>query len=243
MIFSSLPDEKTIVLGIIRDADNALTYEVILRRSGLTSGVLDGIIKSLVSEKRIMSFSEDHEKGIEEKNIRYFTVAGERESIENSVALNLWELSAAGMLYFAYGTDLEPGEMYRRNCPGSRFLCRGRLEGFELAFDRYIEEWRGTVASIKYSGGEGNVWGVLYSIAEKDWITLDKQEETPIKNRRVRVPVRTPFGLFCAQCYQSVPGDKRLPSKEYIEQIVKGSYFFNLPEKYIKYLKSLPVNG
>ncbi|MFZ5651569.1 MAG: gamma-glutamylcyclotransferase family protein, partial [Bacillota bacterium] len=161
---------------------------------------------------------------------------------ERAAAEHLWELSAAGMLYFAYGTDLEPEEMYRRNCPGSRFLCKGRLEGFDLAFDRYMEEWRGTVASIKYSGGEGNVWGVLYSIGEKDWDTLDNMEVTPLQSRRVRVPVRTSFGLFCAQCYQSVPGDKRLPSKDYIERIIKGSYLFGLPEKYVKYLKSLPVN-
>ncbi|MFZ5648462.1 MAG: gamma-glutamylcyclotransferase family protein [Bacillota bacterium] len=242
MVYSDLPDVKTSVLGIIRDADNALTYDVILRRSGLPKGVLDAAISSLVDGNRIMFFPDDQVKD-EEKNIRYFTVAGKREAIERAVADHLWELSAAGMLYFAYGTDMDPEEMYSRNCPGSRFLCKGRLEGFDLSFDRHMEEWRGTVASIKFSGGEGNVWGVLYSIGKNDWETLDRLEEIPGSNRRVRVPVRTSYGLFCAECYQSVPGDKRLPSKDYIEIIVKGSYFFGLPEKYIKYLKSLPVSG
>lgn len=239
MNFSVLPDGETVVLGIIRDSDHALTWQVILKRSGYTSGQLDTIINRLVDGKRITFFAEDTSKKTE--NRRYLTADGAIEAADTGVAEHLWELSAGGLLYFAYGSDLDPAEMYRERCPGSHFICRGHLEGFSLAFDRYLEEWRGTVASIKYSRDERGVWGVLYGVGAGDWSTLDRLEDVPRQNRRVMVPVRTSFGLFCARCYQSVPGDKRLPSKAYIDRIVKGSEFFGLPQKYIRQIKSLPV--
>ncbi|MFZ5632220.1 MAG: gamma-glutamylcyclotransferase family protein [Bacillota bacterium] len=240
MKFSSLPDNETAVLGMIRDADHAPAYDSILKRSGISADLLDGIISRLIDEKTITSFPEDAAKKREQR--RYLTVVEMREAVEKRVADHLWELSAGGRLYFAYGSDLDPEEMYTRRCPGSRFLCRGRLEGFGLTFDQYLEEWQGTVASIKFSEAESSVWGVLYCIKPEDWQKLDEFEDVPRHNRRVRVPVHTAYGLFCAECYQSVPGDKRLPSKRYIGKIIRGAEFFGLPQKYIRLVKSLPVN-
>jgi hypothetical protein len=48
--------------------------------------------------------------------------------------------------------------------------------------------------------------------------------------------------LFCADCYQSLPGDKDLPSGKYLEKMLAGSEFFGLPQKHVRYIKSLPVN-
>lgn len=239
MIFPTLPDNEAVILGIIRDSDHALTRDLILKRCGLPTDILDDTISRLVDDKKIMFFPGDEAKKREGR--RYQTVFEMREAVDKEVAGHLWELSAGGLLYFAYGSDLDPDEMYIRRCPESRFLCRGYLEGFELAFDRYLEEWQGTVASIMPSDAEGSVWGVLYSVKPGDWQALDRFEEVPGQNRRVRVPVRTSYGLFCAECYQSVPGDKRLPSKGYIDKIIRGAEFFGLPQKYIRLIKSLPV--
>ncbi|MHB8157036.1 MAG: gamma-glutamylcyclotransferase family protein [Desulfocucumaceae bacterium] len=240
MIFTSLPDNKEIILGIIRDADNALTRGVIQRRSGLSDLETDKTINSLVKENKITFFPE--EDGSKINKFRYLTVAEEKESIEGGVARHLWELSAGGLLYFAYGSDLDPGEMYRVRCPGSHFLCKGYIEGFDLSFDLYMEEWRGTVPSIKFSGSSRQVWGAVYCIKSGDWEKLDLYEGVPKINRRVNVPVHTAFGLFCAGGYQSLPGDKKLPSEKYMEKLLGGAEFFGLPQKYVRYIKSLPVN-
>lgn len=241
MSFPLLPDYDTAVLGIIRDADHAPSYDKILRQSGLSPEKLDSIICRLTEQHVITTFPEDTVKKKEQR--RYFSVMESMENIEKTVYTHLWELSSRGMLYFAYGSDMDPGEMYGRRCPGSIFLCRARLEGFSLTFDQYQEEWKGTVASIKLADGEGSVWGLIYCVKPEDWEKLDQYEEVPVRNRRVRVPVHTAYGLICADCYQSIPGDKRLPSRSYLDKIVNGANYFGLPQKYIRQVKSLPVSA
>ncbi|MFZ5644357.1 MAG: gamma-glutamylcyclotransferase family protein [Bacillota bacterium] len=231
----TLPDKRKIVLSIVRDADNALTRDVIVRRSGLADA--GEIIDSLVRENIITYFPD--EPGT---RLRYFTVAERMESIESQIAEHLWELSAEGMLYFAYGSDLNRDEMYKIKCPGSHFLCKGRIEGFDLSFDLFMEEWEGTVPSIKFSGSGIPVWGAVYFVKREDWGKLDVYEGVPRVNRRVKVPVYTSFGLFCADCYQSLPGDKKLPSGKYLDKVIEGLEFFGFPQKYVRYIKSLPVN-
>lgn len=235
----NLPDNKKIVLGIIRDAGNALTREVINRRSGLPDGQTDYIISSLVDEEKLTFFPANQAEKANKH--RYLTVPEKKESIEREVADHLWELSAAGRLYFAYGSDLNPEEMYKIRCPGSNFLCKGSIKGFELSFNLYLEEWEGTVPSIRFSGDSGEVWGALYCIGAEDWGKLDGYEDVPRLNRRVKVPVCTTYGTFCADCYQSLPGDKNLPSGKYLEKMLTGSEFFGLPQKHSRYIKSLPV--
>ena len=234
-----LPDIKKIILGIVRDADNALTREVITRRSGLPDSQTDHLISILVDEENLTYFPGD--KSNSGNKHRYVTVPGKKEAIERAVADHLWELSAAGKLYFAYGSDLNPEEMYKIRCPGSHFLCKGSIKGFELSFNLYLEEWEGTVPSIRYSGDSGQVWGALYCIGAEDWNNLDGYEDVPRLNRRVKVPVCTTYGVFCADCYQSLPGDKNLPSGKYLEKMLTGSEFFGLPQKHSRYIKSLPV--
>ncbi|MCL6610057.1 MAG: gamma-glutamylcyclotransferase [Peptococcaceae bacterium] len=237
----TLPDSETVVLGIIRDADHAPAYDLILKRSGFSAGQLDDLIGRLVDRKKITTFPGDSDKRKEVR--RYLTVPETGEAVDREIAAHLWEMSAGGLLYFAYGSDLDPEEMYKKRCPGSRFLCRGSLEGFDLVFDQYLEEWRGTLCSIKFSGDENRVWGVLYGVQAGHWQTLDSLENAPELNRRVRVPVRTAFGLFCAGCYQSVPGNRGLPSESYLEKMIRGAEFFGLPQKYIRMIKSLPAQG
>lgn len=236
----NLPDRKKIVLGIVRDADNALTSGVIIKRSGLPEAEIDIIINSLIDEGKL-TFFPGEPTGKAPKP-RYLTVPEKKESIESEVSQHLWELSAAGQLYFAYGSDLSPEEMYKIRCPGSNFLCKGHIEGFELSFDMYLEEWEGTVPSIKFTGGGTQVWGALYCIAGEDWNKLDGYEDAPRLNRRVKLPVHTSYGVFCADGYQSLPGDKKLPSGKYLEKVLAGLEFFGLPQNYIRYIKALPVN-
>ena len=239
MKYLTLPDQEAIILGVVRDADHSLTYDLILKRTGFASDVLDELISRLVEKKKITTLAGDETK--HRKSRRYLTVSETLEAVEGEVARHLWEMSARGLLFFAYGSDLDPTEMYNKHCPGSQFLCKGSLEGFDLTFDQYQENWRGMLCSIKFSKGEKRVWGALYAIQEKDWQTLDQLESIPHLYRRVSVPVQTVYGLFCAQCYQSIPGGKGLPSKEYLEKMINGASFFGLPQQYIRIIKSLPV--
>lgn len=235
-----LPDSKKIILGIIRDADNALTRDTIVKRSGLSEAETDNILSRLVGGNILTHFPE--EKTEIAKKLRYHTIPEKMEFVEREVANHLWELSAEGTLYFAYGSDLHPEEMYSERCPGSHFLCKGNIDGFELSFNLYLEEWQGTVPSINFSGESGQVWGALYYVDDSGWARLDGFEDVPRLNRRVKVPVHTAFGLFCADCYQALPGAKDLPSGKYLEKMLAGSEFFGLPQKHVRYIKSLPVN-
>lgn len=233
----NLPDKKMIVLGIIRDADNALTYETISRRSGVSAGQLETIIEDLINEEKIKTFPDDLSKTLDTR--RFHTNLSALPGADTLVAEHLWELSAAGLIYFAYGCDLDPGQMYGSRCPGSHYLCRASLDGFRLVFDRYSSEWGGGQASFRRCG-DSVIWGALYYVNTAHWQNLDKLEVTPFC-RRVRVPVRTSFGLFCTECYQSLPADIALPSRDYLDKIINGGQFFGLPQKYLRLIKSIPV--
>ncbi|GBF34069.1 hypothetical protein DCCM_3181 [Desulfocucumis palustris] len=232
-----LPDDKTLILGVIRDADNALDFDTIAKRSGYTRDMLEPVILSLVAEDRVVTFENDRTKPLEIR--RFHTNLNDPPGADALVAEHLWELSASGLLYFAYGCDLDPEQMYLKRCPGSHYLCRAALDGFRLAFDRYSAEWGGGQASFRRCENS-TVWGALYHVKPEHWSALDNVEVTPYC-RRVRVPVKTSFGLFCAECYQSFPAEIALPSKKYLDKIISGGHFFGLPQKYLRLVGSIPV--
>lgn len=72
-------------------------------------------------------------------------------------------------LYFAYGSNLNLGQM-RRRCPGSRPVRAHFLEEHELVL-------RG-VANIEDAPGS-HIPGAIYEICESDEKTLDKYEDFP----------------------------------------------------------------
>ena len=79
------------------------------------------------------------------------------------------------MLYFAYGSNMDPRQM-RRRCPSYRFVSIAKLEDHKLAFTRRSSRRRCGVADVVPSPGD-EVWGVLYYLKSKrDLLALDKAE-------------------------------------------------------------------
>ncbi len=142
-------------------------------------------------------------------------------------------------LYFAYGSNLNKGQMKRR-CPSSEFAGIARLDGYKLAFTRYSTKRKGGVASIEKSEGDC-VWGALYKVADEDIESLDKHEGVPysyLRNDEIQVasPDGKPVQVFT---YLANKTAYFTPHKDYLQQIIRGASQAELPAEYIEELKGV----
>ncbi len=69
------------------------------------------------------------------------------------------------MIYFAYGSNLNPGQMAER-CPEYRSLGVARLPGHRLCFPRFSPTRRCASAGFEPSPRDV-LWGALYEIPPK----------------------------------------------------------------------------
>src|SRR5574341_1707116 len=127
------------------------------------------------------------------------------------------------MLYFAYGSNMHPGQM-RKRCPGCAFVATGRLPDHRLAFSRLWAAWGGGgVADIQPAPGSV-VEGVVWEITEAHRNTHDKYEEYPTAYTRKDVVVETFDGrTLTAFAYVARAGGAYRPSRRYLRQIVEGA--------------------
>lgn len=128
-------------------------------------------------------------------------------------------------LYFAYGSNLDPGGMSYR-CPTAKPLGPARLDDWRLTF-------RG-VADIVPAKGT-SVRGALWLVTEADIKSLDRYEGAPHYYRQDWVTVDFGGKLVKAMTYIMV-GDHEvgLPSPFYLETIATGFRHFGLPIKRLK---------
>jgi len=78
------------------------------------------------------------------------------------------------MLYFAYGSNMDPVQMSER-CPGGAALGAARLDGWRLTFTRDSPAWGGGVGHIERAP-EDVVWGVLWDLTTEHLNALDEYE-------------------------------------------------------------------
>lgn len=157
-------------------------------------------------------------------------------------------------MYFAYGSNLLKKRIHINN-PSAEFIGIGRLEGHQLDFIKYSENWRGSSATIVPTEG-AHVWGAVWKLSKNDLPSLDKQEgvdtnwyfpkivkvSTPDNEKvecrtyqqTVNPPVRGP--------HQDIPHDRR-PSITYLNCILKGALECQLPDYYVQMLKKISHNG
>jgi hypothetical protein len=151
------------------------------------------------------------------------------------------------MIYFAYGTDINPAQMAER-CPGHRSLGVVRLPEYRLWFPRFSRTWNCASASITPSPND-TVFGVLYDVPPIEVATLHYQfgydpEGRAEFNRHelhevtvLRVGGSEPVK---AMTYVAVPdGTKALPSAAYIDAIIDGARYHGLPRAYLVVLKAI----
>tara|TARA_B100000315_G_scaffold145541_1_gene134465 strand:- start:4347 stop:4808 length:462 start_codon:yes stop_codon:yes gene_type:complete len=152
------------------------------------------------------------------------------------------------MLYFAYGSNMDPQQM-RRRCPGYRFVGIAMLADHKLAFSRRSPRRRCGVADVIPSPGD-EVWGVLYHIiSRREVLALDKAEGFKMGRKRVngydreRRKVWSPCSphkpltasLYIARQHLNPPP----PSEHYLRLMLSGATHWRLPTKYQLLLQSI----
>ncbi|KAI5644930.1 AIG2-like family domain-containing protein [Phthorimaea operculella] len=157
-------------------------------------------------------------------------------------------------LYFAYGSNLLKRRIHINN-PSAEFMGIGKLLDHQLDFIKSSLNWRGCSATIVPTK-DAHVWGAIWRIHNDDMESLDKQEGVDTKWYFAKlVEVVLPAGLTveCRTYQQTInpePRSKdellskeRLPSKTYMEVIIRGAMECNMPKYYIEFLKSIQHNN
>ncbi len=158
------------------------------------------------------------------------------------------------MLYFAYGSNLDPDEM-RERCPESRVVGLALLRDHRLTFPLRSERWGGGAAGVTHAHG-GAVWGALYELSESDLASLDAYEgwKGPGDHHNLydrdlatveltrpddgSVPRRVRAYTYFARTLNPTP-----PSRRYLETLLKGARHHRLPPEYIEWLESVEVGS
>lgn len=154
------------------------------------------------------------------------------------------------MIYFAYGSNMNPGQMAER-CPGHRSLGAARLPDHRLCFPRFSRTWG--CASASFTPSHGDVlFGALYEVPDNEILVLHHLEgcdpdSPPETNRHnfQEIAVRQLAGArgsvsVMAMTYVAVPDEtEALPSATYLNAIIDGARYHNLPRAYIAVLAAV----
>ena len=119
-------------------------------------------------------------------------------------------------LYFAYGSNLNVGQMAVR-CPMAQLVCRAVLEGYELAF-------RCGVLTILPKEG-GRIDGILWKVNDRDERALDRYEGYPHLYTKESLTVQTDAGSQTAVAYvMTAPYCEKAqpPSPAYLQTVLTG---------------------
>jgi gamma-glutamylcyclotransferase (GGCT)/AIG2-like uncharacterized protein YtfP len=156
------------------------------------------------------------------------------------------------MLYFAYGSNLDPDQM-RARCPDCRTVGVASLPDHRLTFPLHFEPWGGGTAGVAHAHGD-TVWGVVYELSEADLAALDSFEGwkgpgdhhnlydrdlvTVVLTRADdgSIPRRVRATTYFARTLNPMP-----PSRRYLDVILKGARHHRLPPEYIEWLESVEV--
>ena len=156
------------------------------------------------------------------------------------------------MLYFAYGSNLDP-EQLRERCPGSRVVGLAVLRDHRLAFPLHSDRWGGGTAGLLHAHGS-SVWGALYELTESDLTALDRFEgwNGPGDHHNLydrdlatveltrpddgSVPRRVRAYTYFARTLNPSP-----PSRRYLDTLLRGARYHKLPQEYVEWLESIPI--
>ena len=155
------------------------------------------------------------------------------------------------MLYFAYGSNMDPRQI-RRRCPSSRFEGVALLPDHELAFTLRSRRRRCGVANV-IPKMDNSVLGVLYRINRThDWKVLDLAEGFRSDRKRAN---RYTKSICSVQKLQGYPTEVSAfiyigiiekspppPSRAYLNQMIAGVDQWRFPESYKQSLERIIGN-
>lgn len=148
--------------------------------------------------------------------------------------------------YFGYGSNINLVSLRAKGVEpvSSR---KGILRGWRLVFN--VQHW------FRHEGGVGNirpsddphdlVEGMVHECPDEHLAPLDAVEAYGIGYDRILVPVETDEGIVQAFAYVGLPGfldDRCLPSRRYLNIILRGAEAAGLSPAYIEGLRHHPVH-
>jgi len=154
------------------------------------------------------------------------------------------------MLYFAYGSMMDFGEM-RKRCPSAQFVAVARLPDHSLQFTRRsVNRGCGVADAVPQQGRD--MWGAVYDLAEIDFARLDVSEGfRPGRPLNVNSYVRKQRHVYrdgaedqpiLVWIYLGNPQpNPPLPNAVYKKLIVEGAKFWHLPKPYQAELERIEI--
>ncbi|UCC73222.1 MAG: gamma-glutamylcyclotransferase [Gemmatimonadota bacterium] len=154
-------------------------------------------------------------------------------------------MSRPGLLYFAYGCNMDPEFLAR---VVGLTLERGwaaRLDGWRLAFNKGGEGDEGdSVVANLVPDARCCAYGVVYRLPTDALAVLDAFERVPEHYRRDALWVE-PCGRYARQAalaYLAQPSwitEEGTPDPEYLEVLLRGSARHGHPAAYVNWIRSL----
>jgi gamma-glutamylcyclotransferase (GGCT)/AIG2-like uncharacterized protein YtfP len=148
------------------------------------------------------------------------------------------------VLYYAYGSNLDPVQMIER-CPDAHVVGLGALHDHRLAFPRFSSGWEGGTAGVVPAHG-ATVWGVLFEVNEKGLLDLDRYEgcrgpgdpDNAYDREQLTVELTRPDDgsiprRVRAWAYVAREANPSPPSRRYLDTILRGARHHRLPEEYV----------
>ncbi len=158
------------------------------------------------------------------------------------------------MLYFAYGSNLDPDQM-REHCPAHQIVGMAALRDHRMSFPLFSQRWGGGVSSIEPHHGE-TLWGMLYELSDDDLRSLDEYEGFRSSGDQHNISEREQITVELvrpddgsiprkvrAATYRAHPSNASPPSARYRDALARGARHHKLPEEYVAKLESIPVGS
>jgi|GEM_PF-295940 len=147
--------------------------------------------------------------------------------------------------YFGYGSNINLHSLRAKGVVPVTSV-RAILYGWRLRFN--VQHWfshEGGVANIEQTGDPHDlVEGILHTCRDEELASLDAMESFGLGYDRIEVTVTADGGPVPAQTYVGLPGfidDTCLPSRRYLNIILKGATEAGLPPGYLEKLRHQPV--
>jgi gamma-glutamylcyclotransferase (GGCT)/AIG2-like uncharacterized protein YtfP len=144
------------------------------------------------------------------------------------------------VLYAAYGSNLDPGQMAAR-CPHSPLRGTGWLTGWRLTFGG--EGWDGALPTVVEESGS-QVFVALYDVTESDEASLDEWESARSGlYRKLRLTVSTLDGEQVAWVYVLDDFEGGMPSARTLGILADAAQTAGAPEDYLSELRGRPCRS
>ena len=148
------------------------------------------------------------------------------------------------ILYFSYGSNLSSRRLKNR-VESARVISSGILEKYKLMFHKISNDGSGKCDAFFTDNPTDNIYGVIYSINEKDLPKLDSCEGLGYGYEKKPVVIKKFNGNDVkAFTYYATDIDEGLkPYTWYKYHVLHGAVENNLPPDYISFIDSFNSNA